>query len=444
MFNYPKDLYTDVRIEEVFETKIIYELGEIQELKTRNHKGAFIRIFDGDKWYYSATTDLKNLQQEIDELAAYGTNKDIDQSPVVTGFEVHKETLGKYEQESISEVPMEKKQELLTSYFPMLDNNEMITYWKALYSDKRLVKEFYSSKGSEISYDTQWAGFSLSMNFVAGEDRFQESFQKASDTFTDLLEEKENCEEMIAKCEDFVKHAKPVEPGKYTVVLSPAVAGVFAHESFGHKSESDFMIGDETMKKEWAIGKEVGAKLLSIVDDGGVIEGGYVPFDDEGTKGKRTEIIKEGVLAGRLHSATTAASLEESVTGNARAINFEYEPIVRMSNTYIDKGTKTKEELFSEIEEGIYIDTFNHGSGMSTFTIAPALAYKIREGKIAEPVNISVVTGNVMKTLALIDGVSDKVEFASFITGGCGKMEQFPLAVGFGGPYVRVKELEIQ
>ncbi|WP_276318583.1 hypothetical protein [Marinitoga lauensis] len=41
-------------------------------------------------------------------------------------------------------------------------------------------------------------------------------------------------------------------------MLSPEAAGVFAHESFGHKSEADFMIGDEKMKEEWQIGKKVG------------------------------------------------------------------------------------------------------------------------------------------------------------------------------------------
>lgn len=444
MFNYPKDLYTDVRIEEIYETKIVYELGEVQELKTRSHEGGFIRIYDGRRWYYSATTDLINLQKEIDKLSAYATqNINITEDPTVAGFEVHKGDFSQYQEKDVAKIPTEKKQEFLRGYFPMLNDNQTITYWKALYNDKRVVKKFYSSKGAEIIYDTQVAGFGLDMNFVKGEERLKETFQKASHSFEDLLDQEKNCGEFIAKCEEFVKNAKPVKPGKYPVVFAPVVAGVFAHESFGHKSESDFMIGDETMKKEWAIGKKVGADILSIIDDGEMREGGYTPFDDEGTKAKKTEIIKDGILKGRLHSSGTAASLMEGLTGNARATTFEFEPIVRMTNTYIEKGSISKEDLIREIEEGIYVDNFNHGSGMSTFTIAPSLAYYIRDGKIAEPVSVSVVTGNVMKTLELIDGVSDEIGFSSFITGGCGKMEQFPLAVGFGGPYVRVKELEV-
>ena len=107
--------------------------------------------------------------------------------------------------------------------------------------------------------------------------------------------------------------------------------------------------------------------------------------------------------------------------------------------SYIESGDKTKDELISEVKNGIYIETIKHGSGMSTFTIAPSLAYYIRDGKIAEPVNISVITGNVMETLNEIDGLSDNVEILSFILGGCGKMEQFPLPVGFGGPYMRTR-----
>lgn len=115
-----------------------------------------------------------------------------------------------------------------------------------------------------------------------------------------------------------------------------------------------------------------------------------------------------------------------------------------MTTTYILPGSKTKEELFSEIQDGFYIETIKHGSGMSTFTIAPSLAYRIRNGKIAEPVKISVISGNVFGTLSEIDGLSDKLELYSFVMGGCGKMEQYPLPVGFGGPYVRVKSMNVQ
>jgi TldD protein len=68
----------------------------------------------------------------------------------------------------------------------------------------------------------------------------------------------------------------------------------------------------------------------------------------------------------------------------------------------------------------------------------------IRDGKVAEPVKISVVSGNVFKALGEIDGLTNEVELLAFARGGCGKMEQYPLPVGFGGPWVRVRTLNVQ
>ena len=81
---------------------------------------------------------------------------------------------------------------------------------------------------------------------------------------------------------------------------------------------------------------------------------------------------------------------------------------------------------------------------MSTFTIAPSLAYEIVDGKLGRPVQISVLTGSVFETLGLIDGLTKDVTLLSFVTGGCGKMEQWPLRVAFGGPYLRVRGLKAQ
>ncbi|NMR96547.1 TldD/PmbA family protein, partial [Vibrio parahaemolyticus] len=65
MFKFPKGLYTDVRIEDVYETKIIYSMGEIEESKERTHRAAFIRIFDGEKWYYNSISNAEDIQAEI-------------------------------------------------------------------------------------------------------------------------------------------------------------------------------------------------------------------------------------------------------------------------------------------------------------------------------------------------------------------------------------------
>lgn len=444
MYNFHEGLYTDVRKEAIFETSIQYKENILEEQKLRHHKGAFIRVFDGERWYYSATTKLDSIQDEINTLSKMAKpNNKINEHPIVKAFEVHNRKELHYENNSVENIPIEEKRQITESYFELFADNK-IARRVVSYVDSRSIKNFYSSKGSNITFDKQTLGIRAGLDMVFEEKKYSCSLSKAFMDFAELAEAKEYMREEVEKSIDFLMNSENVDPGVYPVVLSPLATGVFTHESFGHKSEADFMVGDEAAIKEWAIGKKVANDLVTIVDDGTESGVGLTTFDDEGTLGKKTNIITEGILTGRLHSIMTASLMDEEPTGNARAINFIYEPIVRMTTTYIVKGTKLKEELISGIEKGIYIDTIKHGSGMSTFTMAPSRAYMIENGKITKPIKVSVVSGNVFETLELIDGVSREFELLSFVGGGCGKMEQFPLQVGFGGPFVSVKKLNVQ
>ena len=447
MYKFRDGFYSDVRIEERFTTSIRYRNGALEESKQSSVKKAFIRVYDGTMWYYASTYRIGAVQDELEKLYAMATpNPAIADDPAVKRLQANRETVMKFAKNCVKDVPMEKKRKLLEAVFPAAQSSEYIKMFVGLYSDRYSVYEFCSSKGADIKYDMQLCGARIALALANDGDNFSDSEGGTADSFDKLAAEFTSAVviEFAAELENYLLHAKPVQSGVYPVILSPTAAGVFAHESFGHKSESDFMLGDETMKREWTLGKKVGADILSIYDSGEEEGSGYVPFDDEGTRAQKTYLIKNGVLSGRLHSASTAADLKEEVTGNARAINCDFEPIVRMTSTIIEAGDMTKEQLFSRIKHGYFIKSYKHGSGMSTFTIAPARAYEIVDGRIGDPVKIAVISGNVFETLNLIDGLSDKAEVISSIFGGCGKNEQFPLNVSFGGPYVSVSKMNVQ
>ncbi len=443
MFNYPKGLYVDVRIEDRFTTRITYKNGDLQEQKVRLNKGAFIRVFDGTRWYYASLTNLDQIQDQIDTLASMATpNPKIEDHPYIKMYEVNNEELIQYKENSLKDVPLDHK-DTLVKEISDLCTDEIIKTTNVFYVDDVTIKEIYTSKGTNIKFDKQTCGICLRMQCAYKNNKNEFSSSVAKVTFSKLKEKTPFFKKEITKNIEFIKNAESFEPGEYPVLMGPLATGIFTHESFGHKSESDFMVGDEAMKKEWTLGKQVGQSLLNIIDDGTITGNGYVPFDDEGTKGKKTNIITNGILTDRLHSIATAAALEESPTGNARSINFEYEPIVRMTTTYIDKGTTPLKDIVKGIKYGVFVDTIKHGSGMSTFTIAPSRAYKIENGEITTPIKLSVITGNVFETLQKVDAVSEEFELLSFVGGGCGKMEQFPLPVGFGGPYTLVRKLHV-
>lgn len=445
MINFKKDYYADVRIEDRFSTDIRFLNGKLSESKERLEKRAFLRVYDGKMWYYSSTTDTEHIQKSLDELYEVAEpNPDIENDPVVKRFERNTDHLRSFKDNSVRNISISEKTELLKSLAPVTSMEECMSMPIGKYLDRNSLYEFKSSLGADISYDYQTCGVVLFCDMVEGEKKFSAMWQEGDTDFNSLKTKTESAESEFKEQVEFMRNSVPVEEGDYPVVLSPLAAGIFAHESFGHKSESDFMLSDESMKKEWELGKQIGSPILTISECGEIPGTGYTPYDDDGTKARKNYLIKDGMLAGRLHSAVTAAALEEGVTGNARAVDCTYEPLVRMTTTYIEAGNESFESLIAPIKKGYYIKTIKHGSGMSTFTIAPSVSYEITDGKLGRPVQISVITGNVFETLGLIDGLSDTIELKSFVSGGCGKMEQFPLPVGFGGPYVRVSKIKVQ
>ncbi len=445
MVKFRENYYADVRIEDRSRTVIQYQDSNLQEFKTPVEVRAFLRVYDGKMWYYASVTDVAHVQKTLDRLYdAASPNPDIEKDPIVSKLERNRDRKFIFEDHSVRNIPVEEKQALLQSYLPLLSEDSACAMPIGIYLDRNSVFTFQSSLGADITYDYQTCGLSLRCSMAEGEKKFSAAWQRGCTRFEELKDLTDEIRASMREQAAFMRESVPVVAGKYTVVLSPEAAGVFAHESFGHKSESDFMLSDEAMREEWQLGKAVGSPILSIAECGEYPGSGYVPYDDEGTKARKNYLIKNGILAGRLHSGQTAAALGENLTGNARAIDCTFEPIVRMTTTYIEPGDQTFEQLIAPIQKGYYIKTISHGSGMSTFTIAPRLAYEIENGHLGKPTQISVITGSVFETLGLIDGLSNELTLLSFVTGGCGKMEQQGLPVGFGGPCVRVSEMNVQ
>ncbi|MCL1826467.1 MAG: TldD/PmbA family protein [Candidatus Cloacimonetes bacterium] len=431
----------DIRIEETTLYHIAFFQKQFHGYTEETSVGAFISVFANGRWYYRATTEIDAIESELHKLLQQAR---VSITKTDKKVELKETVIDNLNSDDFAyKLPREKKIEHLSTVREIVENDSLVVNPYVLWMDRIKSKYYINSNGVVYSYNKAFTGILDSYSLKENDDIFEThlvyNFQKKSalnklkDKFTtDLTEAK------------LFLHAKAIEPCTCPVVLSPDATGIFTHESFGHKSEADFMIGDPDMVAQWEIGKKVANEIVSIIDCGDdPTVSGYFPIDDEGVPAKKNYLIKNGILAGRLHSEETAKMLNESVTGNAQAIGFTYEPLVRMTSTYIDKGTSTFEELIKPIEKGYFIKSVTHGSGFSTFTMAVNRAYKIENGKITNPVRMNVTTGTVFETLHNIDGVGDTVEIISQVFGGCGKMGQYPLTVSFGGPYIRIKSYNV-
>jgi TldD protein len=232
-----------------------------------------------------------------------------------------------------------------------------------------------------------------------------------------------------------------VKGGTYNVVIDPVLTGLFVHEAFGHLSEADMAYENPDLMETMSFGRRFGPENLQIFDGAKVTghRGSYL-YDDEGVAATDTQLIQDGVLVGRLHSRETAGKLGETPTGNARCLNYHYPPIVRMTNTWIERGNTPLKDLFSGIKEGVYARNWLGGmTNGEMFTFTAGEAWMIRNGELAEPVRDVTLSGNAFQTLADIEGIGD--DFVWDESGGCGKGGQSGLAVGCGGPSLRIRNV---
>jgi TldD protein len=234
------------------------------------------------------------------------------------------------------------------------------------------------------------------------------------------------------------------EAGSYPVVIAPGWGGVLVHECFGHSMEGD-TIRKRTSIRAGQVGRPVASRGVTIVDSGRVpYSRGSFRVDDEGTPAQRTVLVEDGVLVGYLWDHLNARLTGHSPTGNGRRSSYRNVPLCRMTNTYIEPGTHTPEELIASVERGLYCKGLGGGSvspADGNFSFQVTEAYRIEKGRLGAPVRNATLTGNGADAMLKIDGLGNDLQIDG-TTGSCGKDGQWK-PVGVGQPTVRFTEITV-
>jgi len=233
-------------------------------------------------------------------------------------------------------------------------------------------------------------------------------------------------------------HAKEPPSGRFNVLLSPSVTGYFAHESFGHGAEADQFVRDRSYLRP-LLGQVVGPELLTIVDNG-TYPGAWsqIYADDEGHPAQRTVLVDRGRFVGALHDRVTAAALATVPTGNTRRADVFSRSFVRMTNTYVEPGESTFEELVKEAHDGVLLESGVGGiedPQGGQVQVKARMGHRIENGKVTDLVSSMALSGKVLEFLRSIKGVSGRQDF-ELDTGSCGKGRTDFLPNSAGGPYL--------
>ncbi len=434
--------YLSIRLEESEGTDILLRGGNVETLSEGISIGGQVRACHKGGWGFASFNRLTSLTECIEEAIAAAHLVGDEETLLAAVAAIHDSQPLKLAGTDPRHISLARKKDLCSHYADILRSvDDRITTTSVRYGDS--IQHMVLATSDGILIEQSWVD--MEMRFAATA-RNGETVQTGRET-TGSRKAYEDMEKLDGQVRSAAQRAvdalalPPVKGNTYTVVIDPILTGLFVHEAFGHLSEADMTYENPDLMEVMTLGRQFGSPELQIFD-GAAPDGhrGSYTYDDEGVPASTTQLIRDGVLVGRLHSRETAGKLGEAATGNARCLNYHYPPLVRMTNTWIERGTTPVADLISGLDEGIY--ACNWLGGMTNgemFTFTAGEAWMIRQGKLAEPVRDVTLSGNVFTTLGDIDAIGD--DFLWDESGGCGKGGQSGLPVGCAGPSLRIRNV---
>ncbi len=431
----PKVDYVDIRAGKGNSTGLVMKDGTIDEIKTGNAIGVRIRVLNNGAWGFAYTNDFSKLD-EIAETSIKLSNS-LKGDVELAENEVIKDEVKTDVKIPVGDVSIEEKKEVLNEVNNMA-NFGKIASTTVNYQDSESNSLFLNSEGTEIIQSVTRT--TLSLNSMAKDGNvLQNGHGSIGGVKGFEVIENEDLEKFSREISDKairLLSAKPAPSGQFPIIADNLLTGVLIHEALGHAVEGDLIIQNDSILKD-KMNQTIASDIVNIFDDASMKEGfGYYAYDSEGVKTKPNQLVKNGKLVSLLNSRESAGKLNMKSSGNARS-SISDQPIVRMSNTYLQPGDMTFEELCEDIKDGIYLKGSRGGqvdTGKGIFQFNASEAFKIDNGEITTTLKDVSLSGNILETLKNISGVGKDFKLS---VGYCGKGGQ-TVPVGDGGPHTKI------
>ncbi len=442
--------YCDSRAEKQTRNSILIENGQIEHVREKLDNGVGIRILKNGAWGFFSVANPKSFEEikplidkSIKNVKYYAEKK--DKPSRLVPIKIKKIT---------KNFPIKEKPDLDGIIKKGLECDSIISEQPKI--RKSIVNPWYtenskyfaSSEGSKIQQNftdvvvdmvaiSHEAGLTQSVNITEGgrggmeqiieDDKIQKSASSISQKACELLE------------------ARPVKEEKTTLVMNPDFVSLLTHEILGHPSEADRVLGKEMA---WAggawwkdkLGQQIGSEHLSVFDDPTIPESlGWYYFDDEGVETRKTTLVENGVLKNHMQNRETANDFAVQPTGNMRATNYRFMPLIRMACTCIEPGDWNQEEMIKDVKTGYLVSNMKIPSidmKRYNWSISSQYAQKIENGELTELVRDVIVMGTAPEFFQSIDACGN--DFTVRPITNCGKGDPMQsMIMGNGGPTIR-------
>ncbi|MCL5032555.1 MAG: TldD/PmbA family protein [Thermotogae bacterium] len=412
-----------------------------------NERGFVLRVFNGLNYSEFSFNEIKNPSYVIDfvnddlinSFEKFKSHGEVLKCPCVIDEPVKSSFEGEVEILPEDVDPGTKIEKLLKMKARAHElSTKIVNFWST-YEEVQVNKVFVSSK-KLLRQSYIWSqGY---LQAIARAEKTKYSYEGFSGMKgVEILDEMiHGVDKVVAEAEMLLDSEK-IPPGEYDVICAPDVAGVIAHEAFGHGVEMDMFVKNRAKAVSY-LGKKVASDLVTMHD--GAIAAKQVSsylFDDEGTFGSDTVVIDHGILKTGISDLMSALRLSTKPTGNGKRESFERKAYSRMTNTFFARGNDKLEDMISSVKHGYFLEKVSSGmEDPKNWGIQCWILYgrEIKDGEITNKIFSPILmTGYVPDLLNSISMISDDLELSG--VGSCGKGHKEFVKVSSGGPYIKAK-----
>ena len=462
--NYARSLgatYSEVRIQKDTSDATIIKNGEPQFSGFLREFGLGIRLIINGALGFASTNELEkdSIAETILSAAsmARASANTLRRPILLSNARVSREKWEVKQKRKLSSVSIEDKLKLLLEAdknFKLKGGAKFPARILSL-SETVTEKAYLNSEGTHIISKIPRASFHyMATAYSAGKGTAQRYNKKGASGGWEVISSW-NVADFISEeakvLSSILTKGKRPPKGSLDAILGSELVGIVCHESCGHPFEADRILGreaaaaGESFVKTETLGTRLGSEHVTIVDDPTIPNSyGHYSYDDEGVRASRRELIKKGIVNTFLHNRETAAELGIESNASARAISYNREPIVRMSNTYMEKGDHNLDELIESVAMGVYIKSFmewNIDDKRFNQRYVGLEAYLIRKGEIKHLVRNPVLEITTPSLFMSVDAVGKDIDYSAAV---CGKGDpQQGAPVWTGGAEVRLRNIKL-
>ncbi len=458
--------YADMRVAERRLSMIRIKNDIVEGLSDNANSGFGIRVLADGAWGFSSSSivnrkEVQRVAEEAVQIAKASARvkaEDVTLSEVPSREDTYRTTW----KTDPWTVPLEDRIELLLDAQKALAVDEAIKVRIANFQAFRERKYFGSSEGSYLEQEILNTGAGIvAMAMKDGEVHtrsypasFGGNFRAAGWEFVESMDLAGNAERTGQEAIGLLE-AKRCPAGKSDIILGANQAALQVHESCGHPTELDRVLGMEASYAGTSfltpdkLGTfRYGSDKVNIVADA-TIEGGLGTFgyDDEGVPAKRVDLVKEGLFKAYQSSRETSTLFNEPSSGNMRADGWSRIPLIRMTNINLLPGDWDFDELVEDTKEGLYMESNKSWSiddRRLNFQFATEAAWEIKDGQLGGLVKYPSYTGITYEFWGACDAVCSKNHWVLWGVPNCGKGEPGQVArVGHATAPARFRDVRV-